>query len=86
MNPLITFSPFMVAGNILTLTNMDYLGLGLPVPTPSWGELLSQAQKYSTVAEWLVWWPSFFLVLTLVLLINIGLAIRDSFDPKSSPS
>lgn len=84
LTPVITFSPFMVAGSILTLTNMDYLGLGLPPPTPSWGELLGQAQKYITIAEWLVWWPSFFLVLTLVLLINIGLAIRDSFDSKSS--
>ncbi len=85
LTPVITFSPFMVAGSILTLTNMDYLGLGLPPPTPSWGELLGQAQKYITIAEWLVWWPSFFLVLTLVLLINIGLAIRDAFDSKTSP-
>lgn len=84
LTPVITFSPFMVAGSILTLTNMDYLGLGLPPPTPSWGELLGQAQKYITIAEWLVWWPSFFLVLTLVILINIGLAIRDAFDAKSS--
>jgi len=84
LTPVITFSPFMIAGNILVLTNMDYLGLGLQPPTPSWGELLGQAQKYITVAEWLVWWPSFFLVLTLVLLINIGLAIRDAFDSKSS--
>ncbi len=83
LTPVITFSPFMIAGNILILTNMDYLGLGLPVPTPSWGELLSQAQKYLTVAEWLVWWPAFFLVLALVLLINIGLAVRDAFDSKN---
>lgn len=83
LTPVITFSPFMIAGGILTLTNMDYLGLGLPVPTPSWGELLSQAQKYLTIAEWLVWWPSFFLVLTLVLLINLGLAVRDAFDSKN---
>jgi len=84
LTPVITFSPFMIAGSILVLTNMDYLGLGLPPPTPSWGELLGQAQKYITIAEWLVWWPSLFLVLTLVLLINIGLAIRDAFDSKSS--
>ena len=83
LTPIITFSPFMIAGNILTLTNIDYLGLGLPVPMPSWGELLGQAQKYLTIAEWLVWWPAFFLVLTLFLLINIGLAVRDSFDAKS---
>jgi microcin C transport system permease protein len=81
--PVITFSPFMIAGNLLTLLNMDYLGLGMPVPTPSWGELLSQAQRYLMAAEWLVWWPSFFLVITLLALLNIGLAFRDAFDPKN---
>lgn len=82
LTPVITFSPFMIAGNILILTNMDYLGLGLPVPTPSWGELLGQAQRYITIAEWLVWWPSLFLVLLLVFLIQIGLGVRDAFDSK----
>jgi microcin C transport system permease protein len=83
ITPIITFSPFRIAGNILTLAIMDYLGLGLQPPTPSWGELLNQAQKYFSMAEWLVWWPSFFLVLTMVLLNNIGLAIRDAFDSKT---
>jgi microcin C transport system permease protein len=84
LTPVITFSPFVVAGGILTLANMDYLGLGLQPPTPSWGELLNQAQKYFTVAEWLVWWPSLFLVFTMILLINIGLAVRDAFDAKAT--
>jgi microcin C transport system permease protein len=84
LTPVITFSPFVVAGGILTLANMDYLGLGLQPPTPSWGELLNQAQKYFTIAEWLVWWPSIFLVFTMILLINIGLAVRDAFDAKAT--
>ncbi len=84
LTPIITFSPFVVAGGILTLANMDYLGLGLQAPTPSWGELLNQAQKYFTIAEWLVWYPSLFLVITMVLLINIGLAVRDAFDSKAN--
>lgn len=84
LTPIITFSPFIVAGSILTLANMDYLGLGLQPPTPSWGELLNEAQKYFTVAEWLVWWPSLFLVSTMVLLINVGLAVRDAFDSKTT--
>jgi microcin C transport system permease protein len=46
--------------------------------------LLQQAQKYFTTAEWLVWYPAIALVLTLTLLINIGLAVRDAFDSKSS--
>ncbi len=84
ITPIVTFSPFDIALNISTLAFLDYLGLGLRAPTPSWGELLQQAQKYFTTAEWLVWYPSAALVLTLTLLINIGLAVRDAFDSKSS--
>lgn len=62
---------------------LDYLGLGLPAPTPSWGELLDQAQKWFSTAEWLVWAPSAALLLTLTVLINIGLAVRDAFDSKN---
>jgi microcin C transport system permease protein len=84
ITPIVTFSPFDIALNISTLAFLDYLGLGLRAPTPSWGELLQQAQKYFTTAEWLVWYPSLALILTLTLLINIGLAVRDAFDSKSS--
>ncbi len=84
ITPIVTFSPFDIAANISYLSILDYLGLGLRAPTPSWGELLQQAQKYFTTAEWLVWYPSLALVLTLTLLINIGLAVRDAFDSKSS--
>ena len=84
LTPIVTFSPFDIAFNISYLAFLDYLGLGLRAPTPSWGELLQQAQKYFTTAEWLVWYPSIALVLTLTLLINIGLAVRDAFDAKSS--
>ena len=84
LTPIVTFSPFDIALNISTLAFLDYLGLGLQAPTPSWGELLDEAQKYITTAEWLVWYPSAMLVITLTLLINIGLAVRDAFDSKSS--
>lgn len=84
LTPIVTFAPFSIAGGVTALSVLDYLGLGLRPPTPSWGELLSQAQKYFTIAEWLVWAPSGFLLLTLVLLINIGFAIRDAFDSRSS--
>lgn len=82
LTPIVTFAPFNIATNVYTLAFMDYLGLGLRPPTPSWGELLQQAQKYFTIAEWLVWWPAAALLLTLTLLINIGIAVRDAFDSK----
>lgn len=82
LTPLVTFSPFAIAANISGLALLDYLGLGLRAPTPSWGELMGEAQKYFTIAEWLVWWPSLALLITMIALINIGLAIRDAFDAK----
>jgi microcin C transport system permease protein len=84
LTPLVTFSPFAIAANVSGLAFLDYLGLGLAAPTPSWGELLMQAQEYFTTAEWLVWYPCLALLLTMIALINIGLAIRDAFDSKSS--
>lgn len=84
LTPILTLSPFEIAANISLLSVMDYLGLGLPSPTPSWGELLGQGQNYFTTAEWLVWFPTGALVLTMSLLININLAARDAFDAKSA--
>lgn len=83
LTPLVTFSPFAVAANISGLAILDFLGLGLTPPTPSWGELISQSQKYVTTAEWLVWSPALALVITMTTLINIGIAIRDTYDSRS---
>ncbi len=81
MTPVITFLPFRVSGAILALTSLDYLGLGVPPTTPSLGELLSQGHANITA-----WWLSVttFLVLvgTLMLLIFIGEALRESLDTR----
>jgi microcin C transport system permease protein len=82
MVPVVTFSPFIIASHILGLASLDYLGFGLRAPTPSWGELLNQAQKNFTVAWWLAVYPSVALLLTLVLLAFIGDGVRTAFDPK----
>ncbi|PIS10614.1 MAG: peptide ABC transporter permease [Bdellovibrio sp. CG10_big_fil_rev_8_21_14_0_10_47_8] len=82
LTPLVTFSPFAIAANISGLALLDYLGLGLHAPTPSWGELIGQSQKYFSIAEWLVWWPSIFLLVMMICLINIGLAIREAYDSR----
>lgn len=66
--PVWTFSPLVIAGYIYTLTTLDYLGLGLEPPTPSWGELLKQGQRHFESAWWLLLFPSlglFFLTLNL---------------------
>jgi microcin C transport system permease protein len=80
--PIITFSPFVIAGNITALASLDYLGFGLTPPTPSWGELLNQAQKHFTIGWWLAVYPSLALFFTLTLLSLIGEGVRDAMDPK----
>lgn len=82
LTPIVTFAPFTIAANISGLALLDYLGLGLRAPTPSWGELMAQAQKYFSIGEWLVWYPSLALLLTMTALINVGLGVRDAYDAR----
>lgn len=81
MTPVITFLPFRVSAAILALTSLDFLGLGVPPSTPSLGELLAQG-KANLEAWWLSLAAFSVLVGTLVLLIFIGEAMRDTLDPR----
>jgi microcin C transport system permease protein len=81
MTPVITFLPFRMSGAILALTSLDFLGLGVPPPSPSLGELLAQG-KSNIDAWWLSLSTFIVLVGTLILLIFIGEALRETFDPR----
>ncbi|MFO7761752.1 MAG: ABC transporter permease [Desulfobia sp.] len=83
MTPVITFLPFRMSGAILALTSLDFLGLGVPPPTPSLGELLAQG-KANINAWWLSISTFVVLVGALVLLIFIGDALRETFDPRKN--
>lgn len=78
---IVTFIPFSVAGGITALTALDYLGFGLPPPTPSWGELLKQGTDRLD-APWVVTSVVSGLVLILVMVTFVGEAIREAFDPR----
>lgn len=82
LSPIITFSPFVIASNIVGLAGLDYLGFGLTPPIPSWGELLNQAQKHFMEGWWLAVYPSLALFFTLTMLSLIGEGVRDAIDPK----
>lgn len=79
--PVITFFPFSLVGAIFSLSALDFLGFGLPTPTPSWGELLAQAQEFKH-AWWLVLYPSLALFVVILLSVFIGDGIRAAFDPR----
>ena len=81
--PIITFSPSAVIGGIYTLASLDFLGFGVPPPTPSWGELMDQARANYQVAWWLAVFPSVFLFTTILCLNFIGEAVRKAFDPRA---
>ena len=78
---IITFIPFSIVFGITSLTALDYLGYGLPKPTPSWGELLKEGTSQMD-AIWIVSSVVGAMVLVLVMVIFIGEAIREAFDPK----
>lgn len=81
LSTIVTFAPFTVASAISALTALDFLGYGLPPPTPSWGELLRQGTS-NLNAPWIVASAFSALVLVLVLVTFIGEAVREAFDPK----
>jgi len=81
MTPIITLLPFILVGAIGSLAALDFLGFGLPPLTPSWGELVAQAQQFRG-AWWLILFPSLALVLVILLTVIIGEGLRDAFDPK----
>ena len=77
----ITFMPFTLAGSITTLTALDFLGFGLPIGSPSLGELLNQG-KANLNATWLGVTGFVVIAAMLSLLVFMGEAVRDAFDPR----
>ncbi len=83
LTPIVTFTPFLVVGAITALTSLDYLGYGLPAPTPSWGEMIDQALRpENRKCLWLILSPFGALAATLTLVTFVGESIREAFDPK----
>ena len=79
---LVTFMPFIVVSAISAITALDFLGFGLPPPTPSLGELLKQGTATLRTAPWIVSAAFTTLVILLTVVTFIGEAVRESFDPK----
>lgn len=81
LTPVVTFAPFEMVAAISALTGLDFLNLGMPAGTPSLGELLNQA-KNNLDAWWIASATFGVLVVTLLLLVLIGDALRDALDPR----
>jgi microcin C transport system permease protein len=82
LTPVISFAPFALVGAMTSLVALDFLGFGVPAPTASWGELVKQGRN--NIFEWhLVVFPLGALFSTLLMVVFIGEAVREAFDPKT---
>jgi microcin C transport system permease protein len=79
---IVTMIPFAVSGAISSLTILDYLGFGLPPPTPSWGELIQQGISTFKTAPWILSSVIAAMTAVLVMIAFLGEGLRDAFDPK----
>jgi peptide/nickel transport system permease protein len=81
---IIVFATGATPAFILTEAALSYLGLGIQPPTPSWGNMLTNAQQYIYKSKGLVFIPGFFISITVLSLIVVGYALRDALDPRLS--
>jgi microcin C transport system permease protein len=83
LTPVITFLPFSISGGILALVSLDFLGLGVPSPYPSLGELLSQGHR-NLHALWISVPTFLVLSATITLFTFVGDGFRNAFDPRAN--
>jgi peptide/nickel transport system permease protein len=82
--PIIVYSTLIIPNNILFEASLSYLGAGVPLDTPSWGKMLSDAQGVFTVAPWLMIFPGLFLFITTLSFNLLGDGLRDALDPRTA--
>ncbi len=81
--PIIVYSSILVAGNILGEAGLSFIGLGIHIPTASWGNLLAQAPYYYRDQIWIVLLPGIAILFTTIAFNLLGDGLRDAFDPRS---
>ncbi len=82
--PMIVYSTLIVASYVLFEAGLSFLGVGIPIDVPSWGNLLSTAPEYYTTRPLLMVWPGLAVLLTTLAFNLLGDGLRDAFDPRSS--
>ena len=85
MGPIIVQSSMILASSMLAEAALSYLGYGVSPPTPSWGLLLQDASKFYLGYEYLVYFPGFAIVFTVLTFSFLGDGLRDLLDPKFIP-
>ncbi|HEX6512453.1 MAG TPA: ABC transporter permease [Chloroflexota bacterium] len=84
LSPILVAASLGVAGAILTESTLSFLGLGIQLPTATWGNMLRAAQSNMITAPWLAVFPGFCIFLTILSMNYIGDGLRDALDPRKS--
>jgi len=82
--PIVVVSTLIVAQYILAEAGLSFLGLGVKLPTASWGVLLAGAPDFYTTVPWLMLWPGLAVLLTTLAFNLLGDGLRDAFDPRAA--
>jgi peptide/nickel transport system permease protein len=83
LGPVLVLATFAIPSAILFEATLSFLGLGVQPPTPSWGNILAEAQNYYSVAWWYVLFPVLALLMTTLAFNILGDGIRDALDPRT---
>jgi peptide/nickel transport system permease protein len=86
MSPFLVVASFQVAALIIAESSLSFLGLGVPVGTPTWGGMLADGREYLTDAWWVAFFPGVAIMLTALSFNLTGDGIRDALDPSLGPS
>jgi peptide/nickel transport system permease protein len=83
--PIVIVTMTIIAGNlILVESGLSFLGVGVQAPTPTWGNMLTDARSYFNIGTHLVIWPGILIMLTVLCFYLVGDGLRDALDPRSS--
>lgn len=82
LSPVMVMAAFGISGAILTESALSFLGIGVPAPEPSWGDVLKLSQDYPDIAWWLTIFPGLFIFLTVIAFNLLGDVLRQELDPK----
>jgi ABC-type dipeptide/oligopeptide/nickel transport system permease subunit len=82
--PILIYSSLIIPSNIVFESYLSFLGLGIPQTTPSWGRMISDAQRYLQNAPWMMIFPGLFLFSTTLAFNLLGDGLRDALDPRTT--
>lgn len=82
MSPIIVSATFGLAGAIISESGLSYLGFGVQLPTPTWGNMLSNTQNQMLTAPWTAIFPGLMIFFVVIAINYLGDGLRDALDPR----